>query len=245
METAAAMLDKDMIEIDTSALNQGLSDRAASYRLFSRLFLKPLTAEEIESLAAMNLEKNLENLSDANLLAEGLNDMGRGLHRRHTGTVRQLSTDYTMAFDGVRSHNGLVATPYASVFAGSITGEKAVLYQEPRARDLHAYRSERIHVDPSLHLPEDHISFELSFMADLSDKIGAAFTDDNSQEALRLIDSSLDFLHNDILNWYKPFYELSLNLIETRFYRGVLKATFGYLLNDVVVLQDLREALAS
>lgn len=244
METSAVALNKGTSEIDIVALEEVLSNRAASYRLFSRLFLKPLTAEEVESLAAMSLEKGLENLTDTDLLAEGLNDMGRGLHRRHSGTVRQLSTDYTMAFDGVRSHNGLVAAPYASVFAGSITGEKAVLYQEPRTRDLHAYRSEGIHVDPSLHLPEDHISFELSFMADMSDKISAALRTGESEEALRLIDSSLDFLQNDILNWYKSFYELSLNLIETRFYRGVLKATFGYLLNDVVALQDLREEIA-
>lgn len=244
METSAVALNKGTSEIDIVALEEVLSNRAASYRLFSRLFLKPLTAEEVESLAAMNLEKGLENLTDTDLLAEGLNDMGRGLHRRHSGTVRQLSTDYTMAFDGVRSHNGLVAAPYASVFAGSITGEKAVLYQEPRTRDLHAYRNEGIHVDPSLHLPEDHISFELSFMADMSDKISSALRTGESEEALRLIDSSLDFLQNDILNWYKSFYELSLNLIETRFYRGVLKATFGYLLNDVVALQDLREEIA-
>lgn len=244
MKAPMELEDKAISGTESRGIEEVLADRATSYRLFSRLFLKPLTSEEIDSLAAMNLESNVAELEGTGLLAEGMNDMGRGLHRRHTGTTRQLSTDYTMTFDGVRSHNGLVAAPYASVFNGSITGQKAVLYQEPRANDLRAYRSEGIQVDPSLHLPEDHISFELSFMADMSDKIATALAADNKEETLRLVDASLDFLQNNILSWYEPFYELSLNLIETRFYRGVLKATFGYTLNDVSALQDIRKALA-
>ena len=80
--------------------------------------LATVSAEEVEALAAMELEKAVAEMPEG-LLAQGMNDMGRGLHRRHTGTQRLLSTDWTMAFDGVRSYEGNVATPYASIFAGS------------------------------------------------------------------------------------------------------------------------------
>lgn len=221
-----------------------LADRAASYRLFSRLFLKPLTTEDIDALEDMALETTIAPELEGTMLAEGLNDMGRGLHRRHTGTTRLLSTDYTMCFDGVNAQDGLVAVPYASVFNGSITGEKAILFQEPRAKDLKAYRHEGVKVDESLHLPEDHLSFELSFMADLSDKIREAFDEDDQAEVLRLIDVSQAFLADDILSWYPTFCELALKIVDTRFYRGVLKAAQGYLLLDQESLQDLRHLIS-
>lgn len=235
------------------AVAEVLNDREQSYRLFSRLFMKPLELEDIEGLAAMNLEKSAaavvggdEKAADLedDLLAQGFNDMGRGLHRRHTGTQRVLSTDFTMCFDGVSSHKGLVAVPYASIFAGSIKGEKAIFFQEPRNRDVAAYRSEQVGVDPDLHLPEDHLSFELSFMADLSSKAACAYAKGNAAEALRLLQVSRDFLSDNILCWYGAFYDLALHIVETRFYRGVLKATYGYLQLDGDVLADLVDALS-
>ncbi len=229
---------------DEHAISATLHNRVETYRLFSRLFLKPLNTEEIDSLEKMELEKLARELSGTGFLAEGLNDMGRGLHRRHTGTTRLLGTDFAMCFDGVSSYEGLVATPYASIFKGSITGEKAVLYQEPRTKDLKAYRSEHVQADPDLHLPEDHISFELSFMADLSEKARLAYASDNLDETLRLIGVSQQFLENNILCWYEEFAKLALKILDTRFYRGVVKATHGYLLLDVTVLEDLRAAIS-
>ncbi len=234
---------KTSVPTDT-ALLATLTNRASAYRLFSRLFLRPLSGDEVEALAGMNLERESEALGAGSLLAEGFNDMGRGLHRRHSGTQRLLSTDYTMCFDGVSSFQGLVAVPYASVFGGSITGEKAVLFQEPRDRDLAAYRREGIAADSGLHLPEDHISFELSFMADLSDKARDAVEAKDFAEALRLMDASGDFLENHILSWYGSFYDLATKIIDTRFYRGVLKATYGYLEADETTIGELRAALS-
>lgn len=218
-------------------------NRTSSYRLFSRLFLKPLTADEVDAFAAMELEKTVADMPEG-LLAEGFNDMGRGLHRRHTGTVRLLSTDWTMVFDGVRSYGGEVAVPCASLFDGSLTGDKAVFFQEPRTRDLKVYRAQGILPDPGLHLPEDHLSFELSFMADMSDKMAAAVAAGNAAEALRLLEASEDFRANHILSWYPKFYDLALKMVETRFYRGVLKAAYGYLQVDGETLADIKAALA-
>lgn len=229
--------------MNTGNLSEVFDNRTSSYRLFSRLFLKPLTADEVDTLAAMELEKTAADMPDAGLLAEGMNDMGRGLHRRHTGTVRLLSTDYTMVFDGVRSYEGNVATPYASIFGGSLTGEKAVFYQEPRTKDLAAYRAQGIQVDPNLHLPEDHLSFELSFLADLSEYAQAAAAKGDTAEALSMVKASLNFLRNDVLSWYDSFRDLALKMVDTRFYRGVLKACGGFLEMDLETLEELEEAL--
>ena len=241
-EKANAMIEtNEGREVDLCRL---LTDRAASYRFLSRLIMKPLSSAEVDELAAQQLERRVGDLEGAALLAEGFNDMGRGLHRRHTGTVRLLSTDYTMCFDGVASYGGLVASPYASVFVGSVTGEKAVLCQEPRDRDLAAYRSEGVTVDESLHLPEDHLGFELSFMADISDKMHEEWSKGDIAEVARLTATSEDFLLNHILVWYGAFYDVALNILETRFYRGVLKAIYGYLRHDATLLTEIRGTLA-
>ena len=229
--------------MESGSLNEVFDNRTSSYRLFSRLFLKPLSAEEVEALAGMELEKTTADMPEG-LLAQGINDMGRGLHRRHTGTQRLLSTDWTMVFDGVRSYDGNVATPYASIFAGSITGENAILFQEPRAHDLKVYRAEGILANPDLHLPEDHLSFELSFMADTSERMAAAVAAGNTAEALRLIDVSEDFRANHILSWYPQFFDLAMKMVETRFYRGVLRSTFGFLELDGGTLAELKAMLS-
>ena len=229
--------------MESGSINEVFDNRASSYRLFSRLFLKPLAAEEVDALAYMELEKAAADMTEG-LLAQGFNDMGRGLHRRHTGTQRLLSTDWTMVFDGVRSYNGQVAVPNASLFAGSIVGENAVFFQEPRGNDLKVYRAEGILPDAGLHLPEDHLSFELSFMADVSDKMATALAAGNAEEVLRLIDVSEDFRTNHILSWYPQFFDLAMKMVETRFYRGVLRATFGFLQMDGDTLAELKAALA-
>lgn len=228
---------------EKEAIADTLKNRIESYRLFSRLFLNPLTEDEISSLADMKLETLAESMSDTGLLAEGFNDMGRGLHRRHSGTTRIFGTDFAMCFDGISSYDGLVAVPYASLFKGSITGKGAIFFQEPRTKDVKAYRSEHIQADPDLHLPEDHVSFELSFMADLSEKAVEAYVSGDADEVLRLIDVSQTFLEENILSWYGDFCELALKILDTRFYRGVVKAAYGYLQLDVTTLKDLREAL--
>ncbi len=225
------------------ALSEALENRASSYRMFSRLFLKPLSEEEIDALAGMDMVAAAQSLGGEGLLAEGFNDMGRGLHRRHTGTKRLLSTDFTMCFDGVSALNDLVAVPYASVFVGSKKGNKAELYQEPRNADRKMYRSEHVEADPDLNLPDDHLSFELSFMADLSDKTADALAKGDRQEALRLVGVSREFLTGHILSWYGLFYDLAAKIVETRFYRGVLKATYGYLQSDGGTLDEIEKLI--
>ncbi len=232
------------LQESNASLQDILENRAATYRMFSRLFLSPLNEAEVDAFAAMELESVAQELENTGLLAEGFNDMGRGLHRRHTGTVKLLRTDYSMCFDGLASYEEVVAVPYASLFIGKRVGDKAILFQEPRKKDKAAYRAEHIQVDADLHLPDDHLSFELSFMADLSDKMQAALAAGNKAEALRLAEVSDDFRVNHILSWYDKLYELALKIVDTRFYRGVLKATFGYLELDGETLADIKTELS-
>lgn len=230
---------------DREALAGSMEERTASYRLFSRLFLRPLTAEDVEALAAEELECKALALEGSDELAAGFNDMGRGLHRRHTGTQKLLATDFTMTFDGVAALRDERAVPYASVFIGAKTGDRAELFQAPRKADKAAYGREGIAVDASLGLPDDHLSFELSFMADMADKTAAALREGDDAEVLRLLEVADEFRSKHILSWYGLFRDLALQLVKTRFYRGVLRAAGGYLELDGDLTAEVRAALES
>jgi TorA maturation chaperone TorD len=239
----------DRVEAKTAAGTQTADDlgdvatvlrgRADSYRMFSRLFLKPLSEADIEELTGIDYTSVAHELGDRSLLSEGFRDMGSFLKRRHSGTRQQLSTDYTMCFDGVTAVDEQVATPYASVFLG----EKALLYQRPRQEVLRVFQAENITLSGTVKIPEDHLSFELEFLAILSDRATAALEQGNSAEALRNLELSRSFINEHILSWFDLLKERAENIVETRFYRGVLKATRGYLDLDLKTLEDLIEVV--
>jgi TorA maturation chaperone TorD len=217
-----------------------LAGRAGSYRMFSRMFLKPLSESDIETFAAINYRSLVEALDDTALLAEGFRDMNSVLKKRHSGTRQQLATDFTMCFDGVATTDEQVAVPYASVFLG----KEALLYQEPRHKVFKIFQAEDIRLAGDVKLPEDHLSFELEFLAILSDRVATALEQGDRDEALRNLRLSREFIDEHILSWLDLLRERADKILTTRFYRGVLKATRGYLDLDVKTIDDLIEEIA-
>jgi len=150
-----------------------------------------------------------------------------------------LATDYTMCFDGVEAIKDEVAVPYASVFLS----EKAILNQEPRHEVYALFKAEGIALKSGINLPEDHLSFELEFLAVLANKAADAVQAGDEPEALRCIQVSASFITEQILSWYDLLRKRALLILKTRFYLGVLKATHGYLQSDLDPLAALAASL--
>lgn len=222
-----------------SPLCSTLVSRSSNYRLFARLFFKPLAEEDLETLVAADFEALSLSFDEGSLLREGFNNMGRDLRRFNTGTRQRLATDYTMCFDGISSYNDLVAVPYASVFLS----EDGLLYQEPRNEVYHLFNRESLQIKSNLDLAEDHISFELDFLAVLSERATEALDSGEITEAKRCLELSQVFIENSILIWYDMLADRASHLLKTRFYQGLLKATKGYLMLDQIVIQDMIQAL--
>ena len=217
-----------------------LKGRATSYRMFSRLFLKPLSDADIDTIAAADYASLASQLDDSELLAEGFTDVGRSLARRHTGTRQELATDYTMCFDGIDTVDEQVAVPYESVFLG----DQPLLNQEPRNQVYLTFLAESVSLKGGIDLPEDHLSFELEFLAVLSDRAAVALSGTSGNgcdrdEAVRNLQLSHDFINQHILSWYDMLMERANKMLKTRFYRGVMKATRGYLDLDLRTIEDL------
>ena len=219
-----------------------LDGRERSYRMFSSLFLGPLDEAGIGRVASANLIKAASTLDDDSDLTCGLAAMGRDLHRRNTGTRQRLATDFTMCFDGVSSIDDEVAVPYASVYLS----ESGLLNQEPRSAVYRLYLSEATKLAPGINLPEDHLAFELEFLALLSQRASSALAQPapDASEARRLMELSRTFITEHILTWYDQFAGRAQRVLKTQFYRGLLKATRGYLDLDLEMTADIIEALA-
>lgn len=222
-----------------TAIIDVLKGRSSSYRMLARLFFKPLNDQDIEDLVTADFCARSLELEGTGLLAEGFNDMGRALNKRHTGTRSLLATDYTMCFDGMEAVRDLVAVPYASVFLGT----EALLYQEPRGKVYKLFREEGISLRSGVDLPEDHLSFELEFLALLSDRVIAALEDGRDDEAVRNLILSDEFIKESILTWIGLLAERANEILKTRFYRGALKATQGYLALDIQTISSLLEEI--
>jgi TorA maturation chaperone TorD len=208
--------------------------------MFSRLFLKPLSEADIDTIIAADYASLAMRLDDAGLLAEGFTDIGRSLARRHTGTRQELATDYTMCFDGVDTVDEQVAVPYESVFLG----DQPLLNQEPRNQVYLTFLAESVSLKGGIDLPEDHLSFELEFLALLSDRAAAALASGNSAEAVRNLQLSRDFINQHILSWYDLLMSRANKMLKTRFYRGVMKATRGYIDLDLSTIEDMLDLIS-
>lgn len=230
--TQAPMRETRQTSTDLMALFQS---RADSYRMFSRIFLKPLDDGAIEALAKADFVERSTAFESDNLLRQGFNDMGRGLRRRHTGTRCELATDYTMCFDGLSEVSGEVAVPCESVFRGS----HKEYYQEPWLEVQALLKREGVHFDPSVGVPSDHIALELEFMAILAESAKKAAMEGDDQRMGHAVEISQKFLESHLISWYPALRARAEALVTTRFYRGALKALDGFLALERSTLASL------
>lgn len=231
-------------ETSKEVLIQVLEGRREFYLALAGFYFKPLTQEQIDTMAQTDYT---DFASGEPLLEDGFNDITRYLRKRNTGTRQMLAVDFTSSFGGAQAYEGRTAVPYASVFLS----EEGLLSQQPRADVFKVFARNLLRVTDTS-IPDDHLSFMLEFLAVMSDRAAEALraeaveesAGDMLEEARTRLKESHDFIENHILPWFKEFSDLANKLIETRFYRGVLKITAGYLLMDLQTIDDMLEELS-
>ena len=229
----------DRTGADGADVRGALADRAAFFRTLAGYYYRPMTQEDIDDVDAAAL-LDAAAQSDGELAA-GFNDMGRYLRKRNTGTREQLATDYTSAFGGAVTCHDKVAVPYASVFAD----EDGRLNTSQRGEVYKAYKAHAFKVSADAAMPEDHLSFLLSFMALLGDQAMEALDSGDAARAVVLLEESDCFSREHILSWFDSFAQLANEILQTRFYRGLLRVTRGYLELDSTVVRGAVEALGA
>jgi TorA maturation chaperone TorD len=221
-----------MAMTDTAELIEVLKNRSAFYRTLSILYFNTLTQEQIDNLAQTDFSAFG---ADEPLLIAGFDDMRRYLRKRNTGTRQELAVDFTSTFMGAQAYQGRYAVPYESVYRG----ESGLLMQEPRNEVYRTYKAAAIKLKEGVDLPEDHLSFEFEFLAILCDRTVEALNAGDTGRAIGLLEAQRTFIEDHILSWFDDLAELANKMRKTRFYRGVLKITKGYLEVDMEAIQDL------
>lgn len=210
--------------------------RAGFYRMLAQLYFKELTAEQVKHLAGMDFSGMS---GDDETIAEGYADIRRYLRHANGGTRQELACDYAHTFLAAGNYETFAATPYESVF----TSEMGLLMQEARDEVYKTFCSQHIQPDESLHLPEDHISFEFEFVATMLDRINDAILDGAFGHACELAQVVSDFHRDHRLNWIDDLCDSVDDVAQTRFYKGVGKVTRGFVHADTEVVADEIDAL--
>ena len=213
-----------------------LDARAAFYRMLSSLYFTELSEEGIESIS----NKGLDGVSfDDEAIDEGFREIADYLSLRDGSTRQELAVDFAGSILAAGSYEKRCATPYESVF----TSESGLLMQDARDDVYRIFCESHLEVEESLRMPEDHLSFELEFMARQSEECSSLAREGKVQEALAALSVQKSFLERHLLNWIDDYCDCLDEVARTGFYKGVSKITRGFVKADEGSIEDIALAL--
>lgn len=221
-----------MSEIETSpevkASYAELADlceqRAATYQLLSRLYLKEIDEDLLEEMRGMAFPASSGNES----LDKGYRLFAKYLSNTWENSLRDLAVDYVRIFLG----NGVDAKAAAYPFESVYTSEKRLRMQTARDEVLAIYKSMAIDKKASWKDGEDHIACELEFEGMLSERAADALRRSREEEAVSLFKTQLNFMDDHILSWIAMFTMDVRKFAHTDLYLGLAWATDGFLKLD-------------
>lgn len=213
--------------------------RKKTYSLLARLYRAEVDAHLLEDLRT--LEFGSQGTADDGV-AEGYQMMRADLDGGEQTLLTALAVDYARVFLGAGQTSGQVAYPYESVY----TSADHLIMQESRDQVVDCYRKQGLAVAEGLPEPEDHIAFELEFMAALAALSAGMFADADLDRAESLLRVQESFLSDHLLNWTPRFFQHLGEFAVTNFYKGLAKVTRGFLVADSeflagVLADDLTE----
>lgn len=217
-------------------LEESARARSGLYRTLASLFLKELGSNGIEAIALDIRPGSM--LGDADVGA-GLSLMADYLATRNHGTRQELAVDYTRAILAAGNYQDCMAIPYESVF----TSEDGLLMQEARDDVYRLLCESRLAVRPELHAPEDHLGFELEFMAALADRQAQALNEGDIPAALEQARIQKEIHASHLSNWMDDYCDALQSCARTGFYQGVAKLTRGFIHVERDFITDTVSAL--
>lgn len=204
--------------------------RADFYRLLSSVYYRELTDADIARWASVSVDGD----GLAPDLARGFREIRRCLTRPTPDIRTDLAVDYARVFLAAGIYEGRSACPYESVY----TSEDGLVMQDARDEVVAAFRAEGVSVEPSVGEPEDHVSFELEFMARMAERAAAAL-DASDGEFGRVLRVQRDFMAAHLLNWIDTWGARIEEHAALRFYPAVFLVTRGYLIEDAALLDEM------
>ena len=194
-----------------------------TYTFLSQMLFRELNEEAIASLATTEWPVDTGNAS----LDEGYTKVRRYFNFASSDMRTQLAVEYARVFlaAGVYTQDRATAVPYESVF----TSEERIMMQAARDDVVRRFSVDGFKVNPDLHEPEDHLSFELEYVAHMSSRAlvaveqGEAGLGELAANAARQV----EFIDAHLLNWIGDLYQVATEYAKTTFYTGMLLVAQG------------------
>ena len=213
---------------ETSEFAALISNRETLYRFLARLYRIEVDAPLLNDLSEMGFPTEC----DAPELAEGYRMLTAWLRDPGSDPLTDLAVDYARVFLGAGVFEGVVASPYESVY----TSKERLIMQEARDQVLAVYNAGGLCLDESAEIPEDHIALELEFLAHLCRE--TLNVGDNRARVSALLREQKEFIERHILNWIPAFCADIEKCASTDFYRALGKITRGFLNMELEILED-------
>lgn len=213
-------------------LSQACKERADFYRLLASLYFKEVSEEFLEQMPLL-----------AGSEASGNEKMDRGFKALRQYSVRKgpdprtdLAVDYARVFLSAGIYEGDAANPYESIY----TSEEGLIMQDARDEVRLIYLKQAINVNDELNLPEDHLSFELEFLAIMADRVQELLASSgDAGEVAANLGVQRAFIDEHLLNWLPMLAQRVKDCAEQPFYPAILDITQGFLEEDRALLEEM------
>lgn len=220
-----------------------LADSAETYRFLGQMLFKELNEEAIEAVAAIDFPAETGNAH----LDEGYRLIRRFLKFSASDRRAALACDYARIFlaAGVYVKSDKTAIPYESVF----TSPERIMMQASRDDVVRRFARDGFQVNPALHEPEDHLAFELEYLAHMSERAARLAEAGDAAGVRENLARQCAFIDAHILNWVPSLAEAVRGFAKLAFYPGMMEVVLGTAEASRATLpeiaDELREALAA
>ena len=217
-------------------LAQDLRERALTYTFLARV----LSDDEVDLEVLRNLrDEPAQTGTELDAFCASLADMD---DEALEAVRKELAADHSTLLLGMGPRP---VSPFESVY----TSENHLMMQEARDKAVAAYRAAGFEKSADYHMPEDHISLELDFVAGLGNRaadkiqgVQAGLIEDADAaiaEAELAMNQQIDFLQKHLLAWAPQFGELLESRATSSFYRGVAQMLLAYLESEAAYIDEL------
>lgn len=214
-----------------------LANRHYLYQLLQHIFGNEPNQELLDIATNQHTQEALELILDEekynlNAYLGLLTELRQGLATDVDGTLDKLTSEYTTLMIGP---NKLPAPPWESVY---VTKERA-LFQESTLKVRRKYLEYQFLPANYPHEADDHLAFELDFMAHLAKLTLESFDDQNINNIKKLLDDQKAFLEEHLLDWIGDFAKDIQESKTHHFYPQMAILTEQFLQTDNLVLDEL------
>ncbi|MGE4272479.1 MAG: molecular chaperone [Desulfitobacterium sp.] len=218
-----------------------LANRHYLYQLLQHIFGNEPSQELLDIATNQHTQEALELMLDEddsylNTYLALLTELRQGLATDTDGTLDKLTSEYTYLMIGP---NKLPAPPWESVY---VTKERA-LFQESTLKVRRTYLEYQFLPANYPHEADDHLAFELDFMAHLAKLTLERFDEQNIDDVKRLLADQKAFLEEHLLVWIGDFAKDIQESKTHHFYPHLAALTEQFLQTDNLVLDELLSLL--